>query len=663
MSLTANIDLFVHVHDFKAQDSLHQRFYTLRYTFCHSQSKALRLATPIYALSLPHEHSEFHDVVPTKIDDQLQAFQTRVFMIRRPDETVILDDTALFRFEIEVSSSFLQTPIFMRVQLCYVDEEDSTDSDNYSLIVLAEENFKVASPLKGCQEFIPIVFCSQEFLVANTSLYITMTDFKINVPHVPIKSESIDMIEIWTRYLFHGATSSTYIGVEAATRACGKFFAYLELQCNTIHTFLQDVMAHFETQLGVKTLRGPEIEKLNAYEPRSGSARELAEEILKASKASVALASQCFFEVQNYVKKDPQQMTKYLNRRFVQNTQKYNDLCIFREDQCISELSSHCKFNIAELHSLAALKYRESSLIGNPELPVESILLYENCFSKPLLFQETYGTSQEVSQAQHLIILVHGYKGRDSDLDVLKHYLRYVYPDHHIYSSKANVETDCCIDTMGLNLAQEIRVLTCDDERFNDLTSSRISFVCQSLGGLVVRAALPYLDKLKLNFYSYISLFSPHLGCFGSSNGLVNAGMWVLRRFTHSPCLDQLSLSDAEDLHNTFLYTLSCLPGLNWFKNVVLISSIQDGYVPLESARIEICQDTLSTQASGEIYLRMAENILSSLVHSQVCRINVDLNIKVKNIDSVIGRTAHMQFVENQSLIRMLVYSYPQFFK
>lgn len=39
--------------------------------------------------------------------------------------------------------------------------------------------------------------------------------------------------------------------------------------------------------------------------------------------------------------------------------------------------------------------------------------------------------------------------------------------------------------------------------------------------------------------------------------------------------------------------------GLHYFKNVVLVGSLQDRYVPYHSARIEMCKTALKDKQSG----------------------------------------------------------------
>jgi len=75
-----------------------------------------------------------------------------------------------------------------------------------------------------------------------------------------------------------------------------------------------------------------------------------------------------------------------------------------------------------------------------------------------------------------------------------------------------------------------------------------------------------------------------------NSNKLFDAGMWVLKKWRKSKCLTQLSMSDQNSVEETCLFRLAQLPGLEWFKNIALVCSFQDQYVPFDSARIQICK-------------------------------------------------------------------------
>jgi len=91
----------------------------------------------------------------------------------------------------------------------------------------------------------------------------------------------------------------------------------------------------------------------------------------------------------------------------------------------------------------------------------------------------------------------------------------------------------------------------------------------------------------------YMSLSSPHLGYMYSTSKLVDAGLWILKKWKKSKSLEQLCLTDHANLTESCLYKLSEASGLNWFKHIYLISSHQDLYAPFESTRIQFCNKAL----------------------------------------------------------------------
>lgn len=71
----------------------------------------------------------------------------------------------------------------------------------------------------------------------------------------------------------------------------------------------------------------------------------------------------------------------------------------------------------------------------------------------------------------------------------------------------------------------------------NSLNIGRLSFIGHSLGGIIIRASLKYLMAFKDKMHLYISLSSPHLGYMYNSNRIIDAGMWVLKKWSKSKCL------------------------------------------------------------------------------------------------------------------------------
>ncbi len=86
---------------------------------------------------------------------------------------------------------------------------------------------------------------------------------------------------------------------------------------------------------------------------------------------------------------------------------------------------------------------------------------------------------------------------------------------------------------MGRRLAKEIH----DYIKENAVNLGRLSFIAHSLGGIIVRTSLSYLAKYRDKMHLYISLSSPHLGYMYNSNRIIDAGIWVLKKWSKSKCL------------------------------------------------------------------------------------------------------------------------------
>jgi len=81
--------------------------------------------------------------------------------------------------------------------------------------------------------------------------------------------------------------------------------------------------------------------------------------------------------------------------------------------------------------------------------------------------------------------------------------------------------------------------------------------VGHSLGGLIIRAALPLLEKYKDKMHGYMTLCSPHLGFMVKSSKLITTGIWFMKAWKKSVVLNQLSMSDSKIIEKTALYQIS----------------------------------------------------------------------------------------------------------
>ena len=262
----------------------------------------------------------------------------------------------------------------------------------------------------------------------------------------------------------------------------------------------------------------------------------------------------------------------------------------------------------------------------------------------------------------HLIVLVHGFEGNSNDMRILKNEIGLINPSIVFLPSVANQEdTGADLIQMGKKLAAEVKSYI--KEWNNGLIFKKISFIGHSIGGVIIRAALPNLEEFKDKFWLYLSLSSPHLGYVFSDSTLIKTGMWVLKRWKGSKSLEQFMQNDNKDLNETCLYKLSEYNGLNWFKYVYLLSSHQDNYSPYESSRIQFNSSSLSNDKKSQNYKCMALNILSKLSNNTLKRVDVNFVIQEKNFDTFIGRTAHIQFLENTDFMKIMFYNIEDLFK
>ncbi|XP_026098116.1 protein FAM135A-like isoform X2 [Carassius auratus] len=251
----------------------------------------------------------------------------------------------------------------------------------------------------------------------------------------------------------------------------------------------------------------------------------------------------------------------------------------------------------------------------------------------------------------HLIVCVHGLDGNSADLRLVKTYLELGLPGARIdflMSERNQNDTFADFESMTDRLLDEIVQYI----QIYNLTVSKISFVGHSLGNLIVRSVLTrprfkcYLSRL----HTFLSLSGPHLGTLYNSSALVNTGLWFMQKWKKSGSLLQLTCRDHSDPRQTFLYKLSKKAGLQFFKNVVLVGSLQDRYVPYHSARIEMCKTALKDKQTGPVYAEMIENLLLPVLQKKDCTlVRYDVIHALPNTaNSLIGRAAHIAVLDSE---------------
>jgi len=317
-----------------------------------------------------------------------------------------------------------------------------------------------------------------------------------------------------------------------------------------------------------------------------------------------------------------------------------------------SNLSYHCPIKCEETQETGRLTtvifeeiYKWSD--SHPISTQESFLDYSTPLLLPALHQDR--VRHPVSTV-HLVVCVHGLQGGHYDLQLYKAYMELALPNvcfSFLLSTTNEEHTFEDFNVMTDRLLDEFLVYmeTCF------VQPSNISFIGSSLGNIVIRCLLtrpkmaPYLSLL----HTFISICGPHLGTT-HVNSLVGTGMWVLRKWYKSQSLLQLSLKDASSSRETFLYHLSLCPSFEYFKNVLLVASHQDKYVPFHSARLQ------PHSGHDQIVSEMIHNLLQPMERANVnlVRYNID-HILPLTSSSIIGRAAHVAMLDNMAFVEKFI--------
>ncbi|RXH73798.1 hypothetical protein DVH24_016620 [Malus domestica] len=269
-------------------------------------------------------------------------------------------------------------------------------------------------------------------------------------------------------------------------------------------------------------------------------------------------------------------------------------------------------------------------------------------------------------------------KGHHLDLRLIRNQWLLIDPKVEFLMSQANEDkTSGDFREMGQRLAQEVvsflKKKMDKVSRSGNIADIKLSFVGHSIGNVIIRTALtdsimePFLRYL----YIYLSISGPHLGYLYSSNSLFNSGLWFLKKLKNTQCIHQLTFTDDPDLQNTFFYKLCKKKTLENFKHIVLLSSPQDGYVPYHSARIDTCQAaSLDFSRKGKVFQEMLSDCLEQIRAPQSenrvfmrCDVNFDTSSYGKNLNTFIGRAAHIEFLESDIFARFIMWSFPDIFR
>ena len=216
-------------------------------------------------------------------------------------------------------------------------------------------------------------------------------------------------------------------------------------------------------------------------------------------------------------------------------------------------------------------------------------------------------------------MFVHGINAHSYDMESLRNMIKFLHPSVDVYLSKDNEEkTNDKIADQGQRLALEIKNYL--KSRYTSNKTMKLSMICHSMGGLIARASLEYLEFYRENLHALVTICSPHLGQLLHQSALIKTTMYLLNKFSPSSSMLELNMEDGL-VEESCISKLSLDEGIGWFNHLVLINVKEDNIVPTCSARIEEANEGMINVPEYRIYHRLIHNIYKSLKAERVTRI------------------------------------------
>mmetsp|Transcript_1620 Transcript_1620/g.5726 ORF Transcript_1620/g.5726 Transcript_1620/m.5726 type:complete len:747 (+) Transcript_1620:16-2256(+) len=266
-------------------------------------------------------------------------------------------------------------------------------------------------------------------------------------------------------------------------------------------------------------------------------------------------------------------------------------------------------------------------------------------------------------QRTQLFVLVHGLQASALDIRMFRSYMvaRDV-PGHFLLARSLEDCTHLTVAEQASLLAKEVATHVAASFHRPPL----ISFVGHSLGAVIVRAALEEeaFRPLLPHLFTFVSLASPHLGVLLLDSSLISSGMKLYRRWMSSQSMAEVELLDTPDMDQAYFFGLSSAPGLGRFKNVLLVGSGQDKYVPLLSALLEPCADVRTPKEA--VHNHMAQNMARVLREGGCNVTKVDVHYGAAALSGLVvqkflGATEHTVPISDCTFMEMFLDLYRRF--
>jgi Putative serine esterase (DUF676) len=653
INMKALVDVLIYLDCFRNIDVFLQGLYYLQISISKD-------AVPYYIDSKPAPN-KFHNLYPNQILDN--AYTTKIFILKYAEEIVKILETVVFRVELDPSLYEPET-LIMQVDLMFTDLKGDLSSNsiqNYfnsppeeSLFSkVGECCFTIDSALQSITQVVFVTFMNTFSSSLMSVICIYPANYKIPEDYIEdLFPDSADLIleqkidKIYDTYVLPLGLGCNklqkLLGVNMSPALALPLLSQSDIEpdyiCKVIHRKLFSKCIHTKDKREVSKAIIQEIQEAAAH-------------ILRIKHKLLELFMTKPESILNTLLKE---YITLMDDRWGENIIQEH---VYDKINIISDIKAYDE----NIQTAAVIK-SSNNFLNLDYFRILDNKLFRDPDQNTILFEITYSAEKvespsictvfnRVDKSRHLIILAHGYLGSFVDVKMLQDTISNIYPKGLFLLSRANEGfTEGSLLDMGIRLSEEVKSFISS----SNILIEKITFIGHSLGGLIIRASLPYLSEFQNRFYSYISLACPHLGCLNNESILIDAGMWILCKIKQSILLNQLNLDDNKDKRHSVVFNLSKDKGLEWFKKVYFFSSVQDRYVPFHSARAEVGSSIFN---GDTLEYEMASNIVSQITGS-FHRINTIFYMDGLGVGTLIGRTAHVMFLDNLQFLNILVFKY-----
>ncbi|CAN1813129.1 Protein FAM135B [Linum perenne] len=705
-------EISIYIHRFHNLDLFRQGWYQMKVCMRSDENDCTLLGTPARVI-------QYEAVEPGnrgaygvwKIDDMENSFATQPFCIRYARQDVFLSIMVSFMLSLNSDEVPSSSGVILRFELLFALDMEIGSPLQFPIKLdpVAIHEFRIPSKaLLGLHTYCPIQFDSFYSVLVDTSIHITMLEASYTTP-----LKEVDLVI----YDYEGHKHVMLMLIKALILARDMLLEDLQKFSKAINQTLDlsDFISNLEDKqlMPILQLNPVHEYKVSRVLPEPQTTFEV-----NLSSSLQSLENQILFLWNTFFtfhRKNGKKILDFLRDTWCDNRRAelsiwivYSKVDRSSVDGLLKKASTLRRFlnNPVRTASARAGLHRQSIAqmkINNRSL--QDMHIYKDPSRIPIIMLDHFVNAPSPSSGGHsyishldqkiisstssfehnsrilkVVVFVHGFQGQSLDLRLVRNQWLLIDPKVDVLMSEANeAKTEGDFREMGLRLAKEV---TCFLEKKIERASRRgggnakelkLSFVGHSIGNIIIRAALSesIMEVYLKDLHTYLSISGPHLGYMYNSNMLFNSGLWVLKKVKGTQCIRQLTFSDETNLKKTFLYKLSKHKTLENFKNVILVSSPQDGYIPYHSARIEACPAAILDYSNkGRVFWEMLNHCLYQLqvpCFYQRTFMRCDVNFYIpssnrNNFNNIIGRTAHVEFLESDSFAKLVMGSFPQLF-